>query len=133
MSKTRMTGPYNDYLEMFEQIMFWNAAQHKVEKYNNEKYKPQDIKNCGYLYGLGWAISDMYYHGWQGEAAKNEQDIYDKVETAYCYLLKTLAEAIDFEDIDNDIWKSDLKYIDTNDLLELHKKNNDKRKKESNA
>ena len=33
---------------------------------------------------------------------------------------------IDFEDMDNDIWKYVFKNIDTNDLLHLYKKNKDK-------
>ena len=65
----------------------------------------------------------MYYHGWEGDAAKNEIENYNKVRTAYCYLMKSLAEAIDFEDMDTDMWKYIFKDIDTNDLLELHEKN----------
>ena len=125
MSKTRMTGAYDTYLKMFKTIMFWESSAIEVKKYENEKYKTLDNQDdC--LYGLGWAMGDIYYHGWEGEAAQNEMDNYHKVSTAYRYLMKALAEAIDFEDMDNNIWKYVFKNIDTNDLIELYKKNKDK-------
>ena len=125
MSKTRMSGAYNTYLKMFKTIMFWEASSIEVKKYENEKYKTPDNQD-DYLYGLGWDMDDIYYHGWEGEAAKNEIENYNKVLTAYRYLMKTLAEAIDFEDMNNNIWKYVFKDIDTNDLIELYKKNNEK-------
>lgn len=122
MSKTRMSGAYNTYLKMFKTIMFWEASPIEVKKYKNEKYKtPDNQDDC--LYGLGWAMDDIYYHGWDGEAARNEIDNYNKVSTAYRYLMKALAEAIGFEDMNNDIYKYVFKNIDTNDLIELYKKN----------
>ena len=123
MSKTRMSGAYETYLKIFKKIMFLNVSQIDVKKYENEKYKTPDNQYDDCLYGLGWAIGDMYYHGWEGDAAKNEIENYNKVRTAYCYLMKSLAEAIDFEDMDTDMWKYIFKDIDTNDLLELHEKN----------
>ena len=72
MSKTRMTGAYETYLKIFKKIMFLNVSQIDVKKYENEKYKTPDNQYDDCLYGLGWAIGDMYYHGWEGDAAKNE-------------------------------------------------------------
>ena len=62
----------------------------------------------------------MPYFGWTGEAAKNEREIYEKIELSYLYLLKSLAEAIGFEYEDEDsVWKYHLKYINTDDILRL--------------
>lgn len=126
MSKTRMSGAYGAYLEMFKKIMFWDISPTDVKKYENKKYKTSDNQDCDELYGLGWAMGDLPFHGWSGEAAENEFEIYHKVKTAYSYLMKVLAEAIDFEDMDNDMWKYVFKNIDTNDLLKLYQKNKDK-------
>ena len=127
MAKTRMLGAYETYLKMFKKIMFWDISQRDVEKYENKAYKtPDNQDDNDYLYGLGWAMEDIGFHGWEGQAAKNEIENYDKVLTAYRYLMKALAEAIDFEDMDNEIWEYDFKNIDTNDLLELYKKNKGK-------
>lgn len=101
--KTRISGAFKDYSKMFEQIKDWNNSDAD-----------------GVLYGLGWAIDDIGYHGWTGEAAENEHNIFKKVETAHSYLLKTLAEAIGYEyPEDSSEWKYYLKDIDTDKLLDL--------------
>ena len=72
---------------------------------------------------IGHALSDIGYHGWEGEAAKNEIAIYNKIELSYLYLLKSLAEAIGYEfPEDQDVWKYHLSKIDTNDVLTLKHK-----------
>lgn len=126
MAKTKMSGAFEDYLKMFKQVMYWGTSQMSSHYYQHGTHKVLGNEDGHYLYDLGWSISEMGYHGWSGDAAKNERDIYNKVETAYYYLLKSLAEAIDFEYTDEDVWKYHLKDIDTDDMLELYKKNKEK-------
>lgn len=122
MGKSRMSGMVHDYTEMFKDIMNWDTGDAESKYYQHGTHKVLGNERGHYLYNAGWALSDMGYHGWSGEAAENERKIFDKVETSYLYLLKSLAEAIGFEYTDEDsVWKYHLKDIDTDDILKLKK------------
>jgi hypothetical protein len=129
MNKSNMLGAYDIYRQMFKQIMWWDLSPKETGNtyFKNDTHKVLGNEDNHYLYALGWSMSDMGYHGWSGSAAENERNIYNKVETAYFYLLKSLAEAIGFEYTDEDIWKYRLKDIDTDDMLKLYEANKQKK------
>lgn len=129
MNKSNMSGAYDIYRQMFKQIMWWDLSPKET---GNTYFKDGTHQVLGnedghYLYDLGWSMGDMGYHGWSGPAAENECNIYNKVETAYFYLLKSLAEAIGFEYTDESVWKYHLKDIDTDDMLKLYEANKQKK------
>lgn len=120
MSKSRMSGMIQNYREMFKDIMNWNSFESESKYYQHGTHMVLGNERGHYLCDAGYALSDMGYHGWEGEAAKNEREIYEKIELSYSYLLKSLAEAIGFEYTDEDsVWKYHLKQINTDDILKL--------------
>lgn len=87
--KSKMLGANNAYQKMYDIL------------------KPiDDPDSNGALYGLGWAMGDMPYHGWVGEAAKAENQTYNAVCNAYLYLMNCLEDALGIESYD---YASDLK------------------------
>lgn len=120
MSKSKMSGMVHNYTEMFKDIMNWDSSEPESKYYQHGTHKILGNERGHYLYDAGYALDDMGYHGWSGEPAKNEVDIYNKIETSYLYLLKSLAEAIGFEYEEEDsVWKYHLKDINTDDILAL--------------
>ena len=97
--KTNISGFYGSYARMFNAIKDWNSAD--------------AAKSPRYLYSMGYAFCDAPYFGWTGETLEEEWKTYEKVYIAYCYLLKTLAEAIGHELPDH------LEYINTDRLFEI--------------
>lgn len=127
MSKSKMIGMVKNYREMFKDIMNWDTGEAESKYYQHGTHKVLGNERGHYLWDAGYALSDMGFHGWEGEAAKNEKEIYEKIELSYLYLLKSLAEAIGFEYTDEDsVWKYHLKHINTNDILKLKDKNMEK-------
>lgn len=127
MSKTNVSGLYTEYLSMLEKILFWNVSPVDIEEFGTEDYKSLFKKNNdNYIYRVGFSIPDMAFFGWSVDDIKNEHENYNKIVTAYRYLLKSLAEATGFEDMDNEIWKFTFKNVNTNDMLELYKRRNAK-------
>lgn len=123
MAKTNVSGLYTEYLSMLEKIMFWNVGSVDIEEFGTEDYKSLFKKNNGnYIYRVGSSIPDMAFFGWSADDIKNEFENYHKILTAYRYLLKSLAEATGFEDMNNEIWEFSFKDVDTNDMLELYGK-----------
>ena len=123
MSKSRMNGMVKNYTEMFKDIMNWDNSEMDSKYYQNGTHKVLGDERGHYLWNSGYTLDDMGFHGWAGEAAQNEREIYKKIETSYLYLLKSLAEAIGFEYEEEDsVWKYHLKYIDTDDILKLERK-----------
>ena len=105
--KTNMRGNKDNYDKMFKTIKNWDS------------WETDDEDDC-YLFHVGMAMGDAPFHGWVGEELKNEMEIYEKIETSYLYLLKSLAEAIGYEfPVDSPIWKYHLKDIDTNNILKV--------------
>lgn len=120
MSKSRMRGMVQNYREMFKDIMNWDSLESESKYYQHGTHKVLGNERGHYLCDAGYGLSDMGYHGWSGDDAKNEVEIYNKIETSYLYLLKSLAEAIGFEYEEEDsVWKYHLKDIDTNDILKI--------------
>lgn len=122
MAKSNMNGAINAYTEMFKSIMNWNSSEMDSRWHQHGTHKVLGNEDGHYIFNLSWALGDMGFHGWSSTPAKNENEIFQKVTIAYYYLLKTLAEAIGFEYPEEEsVWKYDLQYIDTNDLLTFHK------------
>lgn len=117
--KTNMSGLFKDYRAMFKAIMNWDTEDSDPRYYSKGTHPVLGNEDGHWLYDSGYALSDMGYHGWSGEAAKNEVLIHKKIETAYLYLLKSLAEAIGYKfPEDQDVWKYHLSDIDTDKILE---------------
>lgn len=121
-----MSGLYRDYVNMFKDIMNWDESNPESKYYQHGTHKVLGNERGHYLWNAGYAMGDMGFHGWDGDAAKNERDTYKKIETAYFYLLKALAEAIDFEWTDESVWKWHLQDIDTDDILKMGDGSNSK-------
>ena len=120
MSKSKMSGMVQNYREMFKDIMNWDTGDVESKYCQYGTHKVLGNERGHYLWAAGYALDEMGFHGWGGEAAKNEIEIYEKIELSYLYLLKSLAEAIGFEYTDEDsVWKYHLKDINTDDILKL--------------
>lgn len=80
--KSNMSGMIKDYQKMYDAIKNWD-----------ESPLDNDSQDC-YLYGMGWAIDDMAYHGWTGEPANNEKYHYKKVCECHKALKVALEDAL---------------------------------------
>ena len=134
MNKSNIPYAYDAYHQMLKKILSWDLNPMATEDIH---FKDDTVKRIGnedayYLFELDETINFIESlenddPEWSTENVKNESDIYNKVKTAYCYLFKSLAEAIDF-DADGSKWECFLKYIDTNDMLRLYEVNKQKAK-----
>lgn len=134
--ESRMFGATETYLTLFKRIMSWDSFDKQSPYYSHGTHKILGNEEGHELWELGYSLSEMDYHGWRDdpaddELADNERQIFDKVETAYLYLLKSLAEAIGFEYTDENVWKYHLQYIDTNDILKLAEERKAREKSET--
>ena len=89
--KSNMSGMVSDYQKMYDAIKNWN-----------ESPPAGAVKNGYYIYGMGWAIGDMAYHGWSGEAAKNESYHYEEVRKAHKALKVALQNALGIEQVEKE-------------------------------
>lgn len=118
--ETRMSGLFDDYREMFKTIMNWNTDDSDPRYYSKGTHPVLGNEDGHYLYSAGYSLGDAGWFGWSGERLRNEHKIYDKINIAYSYLLKSLAEAIGYEfPQDQDVWKYYLSKIDTDDLFSI--------------
>lgn len=118
--KTKMHGLFEDYRKMFKKIMHWDDDDCDPRYYAHGTHPVLGNEDDHYIYSASYALGEAGWHGWSGEALKNENDIFDKIEISYLYLLKSLAEAIGYEYSEEDsVWKYHLKDIDTDDILKL--------------
>ena len=85
--KTRMSGLFQDYQKMFKTIMNWDTEDSDPRYYSKGTHPILGNEDGHYLCNAGYALSDMGYHGWEGEAAQNEITIYNKIQLSYLYLL----------------------------------------------
>lgn len=69
-----------EYQKMYDAIFYWNE---RLDDTN-------DFHITHYLYGMGWVLGDMGFHGWEGDAAKNECYHYDEVLWYHGILKETL-------------------------------------------
>lgn len=81
----------SDYQKMYDTIKDWN-----------ESVPVGVVKDGYYIFGMGWAISDMGFHGWSGDAAKNEIHHYEEVRKAHKALKVALQNALGIEQIEKE-------------------------------
>jgi len=116
-----MSGAVNIYKKMFKEIMNWGEPMGN----HNDLYKGTHPilgnEDGHFIYDLGYDIDEMGYHGWVGEAARNEVDIEKKVSMAYYCLVKVLAEAIGYDyekyDPESPMYKYHLKDLNVDEVL----------------
>ena len=114
-----MSGLFKDYQKMFKIIMHWDDGDCDPRYYSHGTHPVLGNEDGHYLYDAGYALSEAGWHGWNGDALQHECRTYNKIETAYLYLLKSLAEAIGYEFSEDDsVWKYHLQDINTDDLIE---------------
>ena len=85
-TKSNMSGMISDYQKMYDAIKNWDESPSTIE-----------VNGESYIYGMGWAIGDMGYHGWSGDAAKNEIHHYEEVKKAHKALKSALQNALGIE------------------------------------
>lgn len=89
--KSNMSGMVSDYQKMYDAIKNWD-----------ESPPTEVVKDGYYIYGMGWAIDDMGYHGWLGEAAQNEIYHYEEVRKAHKALKVALQNALGIEQVEKE-------------------------------
>ena len=77
-TKSKMSGMVSDYQKMYDAIKNWNEASPPTKRLEDGTVYNEPGH---YIYGMGWAIDDMGYHGWTGDAAKNEWHHYEEVNS----------------------------------------------------
>lgn len=81
---SRMSGMISDYQKMYDAIKNWDKSP-----------SASQVDEPGhYIYGMGWAIDDMGFHGWEGEAAANERRHFEEVKQAHKALKIALESAL---------------------------------------
>lgn len=88
--KSRMSGAVADYQKMYNAIKNWNTASPPTRFVNGEIYNEEGH----YIYGMGWIIDDMGFHGWSGKAAEVERYHYEEVRKAHKALKVALQNAL---------------------------------------
>lgn len=102
-----MRGTVKDCQKLYDEVKQWTRCE-------NTDSSP--LKNL--VYGMGWAVSDLAYFGWQGEALNREQEALYAVMNAVEYLKDTLEDVLGIESQEySDYLKNDecgrYKLIDT--------------------
>ena len=92
---TRMSGMFECYENLYNEIVQWG--------YDCPENSDSKLKEI--IYGMGYTMDDMMYHGWTGETANNERSTFKDVENAYLKLLFALEDAIGKESL---VYKSHL-------------------------
>lgn len=88
----------SDYQKMYDVIKNWNEAspQSRIENgviINEEGH---------YIYGMGWVLGDMPFHGWTGNVAKNEWYHFEEVRKAHKLLKVALQNALGIEQVEKE-------------------------------
>ena len=96
--KSEMNGMIADYQKMYDAIKNWNEASSATSMIDGKPYNEPGH----YIYGMGWAIGDMGYHGWTDEAAKNEILNYEEVKKAHKALKVALQNALGIEQLEKE-------------------------------
>lgn len=97
-TKSNMSGMVKNYQKMYDTIKNWNEASPPTKVIDEQIHNEEGH----YLYGMGWAIGDMGYHGWSGDAAKNEIYHYEEVRKAHKALKVALQNALGIEQIEKE-------------------------------
>lgn len=105
--KSNMRGTVKDCQKLYDEVKQWTRC---------ENIDSSPLKNL--VYGMGWAVSDLAYFGWQGEALNREQEALYAVMNAVEYLKDTLEDVLGIESQEySDYLKNDecgrYKLIDT--------------------
>lgn len=120
--KSNMVGAINTYREMFKRLMEWGEPMGRHNSlYSNGTHKVLQNNEEHFIDDLDHVMSDMGFHGWIGDAGRNERDINKRIETAYYCLVKALSDAIgyDYEEYDPEspMYKYHLKDLDVDKVL----------------
>ena len=89
-TKSRMSGAVKDYEKMYDVIKNCDESPPPTE-YKDGKYYNEEGH---YIYGIGYVLPDMLFHGWQAMLQKNELYHYKEVEKAYKNLKIALENAL---------------------------------------
>ena len=111
--KSRMLGAVNAYVKMFLAIRHWGESPPPADPILGNIQED-------YIYETGCFLDDACFHGWNGDAIKNENNVFKKVSSAYYLFLKSLGEAIGYQWSENDpVWNYHLKFLDMDVLLNI--------------
>ena len=61
--KSNMVGTVKDCQKLYEEVKQWTRC---------EENDTSPLKQI--VYGMGWSVSDLAYHGWNGDKLKREQE-----------------------------------------------------------
>ena len=95
---SKMHGMWDNYQKMYDAIKNWNEASPPTKVDDGKLYN----KPGHYIYGMGWALSDMGFHGWTGDAAENERYHYEEVRKAHKELKTALQNALGIKQIEKE-------------------------------
>ena len=114
LQKARMSGNVETYKKLLHEVEQWN---HLTDN--------SDSKLKTLVYGLEWNLSEMGFHGWDGEAAESEREGMKKICDICTYLEQMLKDLVGIEDecfkseLDENgyskfkMWQSDLDQVKT--------------------
>lgn len=97
-TKSKMSGMISDYQKMYDAIKNWNEASPPTKVIDGKAYNEEGH----YIYGMGWALGDMGFHGWTGDAAKNENYHYEEVRKAHKALKVALQNALGIKQVEKE-------------------------------
>ena len=105
--KSNMVGTVKDCQKLYEEVRQWTRCE------ENDTSLLKQI-----VYGMGWSVSDLAYHGWDGDNLKREQEDLYAVMSAVEYLQNVLEDVLGIEVTEySDYLKNDecgrFKLIDT--------------------
>ena len=86
--KSRMRGAINTYRKMYDAIKDWNT--------------PKESGEWDALYGVGYSMSDIFFHWSDKKAIDEERKVYYKVYEDWKRLKNTLEEVLGINENRND-------------------------------
>ena len=89
-TKCRMVGMVEDCKWMYDCIKNWNEACPPTEFKDGEVYNEPGH----YIYGMAEGLGDAPYHGWEGDALKNERHHLEEIKKAHKALKVALQNAL---------------------------------------
>lgn len=98
-TKSKMSGMVSDYKKMYDAIKNWDETSPPTKRLEDGTFYNEPGH---YIYGMGWVLGDMGFHGWTGDAAKNEVYHYEEVSKAHKALKVALQHALGIEQIEKD-------------------------------
>lgn len=84
--KSNMRGTVKDCQKLYDEVKQWT-------RYEEGDMSP--LKQI--IYGMGWAVSDLAYYGWDGDNLKREQEDLHAVMSAVEYLQNVLEDVLGIE------------------------------------